>query len=64
MLRVIIKNRNIVFLWIGHLISHAGDAIFAIALPWLLLEMTDSKIQTAIISTSVYLPSLIFGLLT
>ena len=58
----IIKNRNIIFLWIGHLVSHAGDAVYAIALPWLIFEMTDSKIQTALVTTSAYLPALIFGL--
>ena len=29
----IIKNRNFGLLWIGHLISHAGDAVYMIALP-------------------------------
>lgn len=59
----ILKNRNILFLWVGHLISHAGDAVYAIALPWLMLEMTGSKSLTALVSMSAYLPALIFGLL-
>ena len=58
----IIKNRNFLLLWIGHLISHAGDAIYAIALPWLMLEMTGSKSLTALVSMSAYLPALLFGL--
>ena len=59
----IIKNRNFVFLWIGHLVSHAGDAVYAIALPWLMLELTGSKSLTALVSMSAYLPALLFGLL-
>jgi len=61
MSRSILKNRNFVFLWIGHLISHAGDAVYAIALPWLMLEMTGSKSLTALVSMSAFLPALIFG---
>ena len=58
----IIKNRNFVFLWVGHFISHAGDSIYSIALPWMMLEMTGSKSLTAMIAMSAYLPALIFGL--
>ena len=57
----VIKNRNFIFLWIGHLISHAGDAIYAIALPWLILDMTGSKMQTALVVITAYLPAIIFG---
>ncbi len=56
-------NRNIFLLWVGHLISHAGDAVFMIALPWLLLDMTGSKTTASIITMTAYLPSLLFGLL-
>jgi MFS transporter, DHA3 family, macrolide efflux protein len=56
------KNKNILFLWIGHLISHTGDAIYMMALPWLILDFTGSKSSTALVTASVYLPSLIFGL--
>ena len=61
MLSAIIKNRNLVLLWTGHLISHAGDAVYAIALPWLMLEMTGSKSITALVSMSSFLPALICG---
>ena len=62
MQRTIIKNKNFVFLWIGHFISHSGDSIYAIALPWMILEMTGSKTLTGLVSMSAYLPALIFGL--
>ena len=59
----IIKNRNFSFMWFGHLISHAGDAVFMIALPWLMLEITGSKSLTALVSMSAYLPAVLFGLI-
>ncbi len=49
-------------MWFGHLISHAGDAVFMIALPWLMLDITGSKSLTALVSMSAYLPAVIFGL--
>ena len=59
----IIKNRNFGFLWIGHLISHAGDAVYMIALPWLLLELTGSTSLTSLVTISAYLPAILFGLI-
>ena len=58
----IIRNNNIIFLWMGHFISHTGDAIYMMALPWLILDITGSKSSTALVTASVYLPTLIFGL--
>ena len=50
-------------MWFGHLISHAGDAVFMIALPWLMLDITGSKSLTSLVSMSAYLPAVLFGLL-
>lgn len=58
------RNKNIAFLWLGHFISHSGDSIYMLALPWLILDITGSKTETALVTTSVYLPTLIFGLLS
>ena len=58
----IIKNRNFGLLWAGHLISHAGDAIYMIALPWLMLELTGSKSLTSYVAMAAYLPAVLFGL--
>ena len=63
MTNTIIKNRNFMLLWLGHLISHAGDAIYMIALPWLMLELTGSKSLTSFVATSAYLPAVFFGLI-
>ena len=63
MINRIYRNKNIISLWVGHLVSHAGDAIYMIALPWLMLDMTGSKSLSALVAMSAYLPALIFGLL-
>ena len=60
----IIKNRNFGFLWVGHLISHAGDAVYMIALPWLMLELTGSKSLTSLVAMAAYLPAVLFGLVS
>ena len=62
MLTSIIKNRNFGLLWVGHLISHAGDAVYMIALPWLMLELTGSIILTSYVAMVAYLPAVLFGL--
>ena len=49
-------------MWFGHLISHAGDAVFMIALPWLMLDITGSKSLTSLVSMSAYIPAVLFGL--
>lgn len=56
-------NRSIVLLWIGHIISHAGDAIYQIALPWLILDLTGSKTTTSLVAECAYLPAVLFSLL-
>jgi len=61
-LKKVFKNKNIFLLWIGQFISHIGDSIYLIALPWLTLDLTGSKMSTAFVATSTYLPALIFGL--
>ena len=56
------EKRNLKVLWLAQTISQAGDAIYQLALLWLVLEMTQSNIITGIIAMSAYLPALIFGL--
>ncbi|PCJ13068.1 MAG: hypothetical protein COA98_03520 [Candidatus Neomarinimicrobiota bacterium] len=56
-------NKPIMLLWLGHIISHAGDAIYQISLPWLILELTDSKTSTSLVAVSVYLPAVLFSLM-
>jgi len=55
-------NLSILLLWMGHIISHAGDAIYQIALPWLILELTGSKTTTSLVAVGAYLPAVLFSL--
>ncbi|MCK4577792.1 MAG: MFS transporter, partial [Candidatus Marinimicrobia bacterium] len=58
----LVRNRNLVLLWLGHVISHSGDAIYQIALPWLVLDLTGSKTTTSLVVLSAYLPAVVFSL--
>lgn len=56
-------GRNIFLLWLGQVLSQAGDSVFMIALMWLMLDLTGSKALTGLAAASAYLPTLLFGLL-
>ncbi|UCD37095.1 MAG: MFS transporter [Fidelibacterota bacterium] len=62
MSRNIFQQRNLLLLWLGHVISHAGDAIYQLALPWLVLELTGSKTTTSLVALSAYLPAVLLSL--
>jgi len=55
-------QKNLILLWATQAISQAGDAIYQLALLWLVLDMTESTSLTGLIAMSAYLPALIFGL--
>lgn len=56
------QSKNLTWLWFAQAISQAGDAIYQLALLWLVLDLTDSTVITGLIAMSAYLPALIFGL--
>ena len=56
------QKHNLTFLWSAQTISQAGDAIYQLALLWLILDITNSTVITGLIAMSAYLPALIFGL--
>ena len=62
MLNRLRQNRNLSLLWVGHMISHSGDAIYQIALPWLILDLTGSKTTTSLVALAAYLPAVLFSL--
>jgi MFS family permease len=62
MKKPILFSSNLLLLWMGHVISHAGDAIYQLALPWLILELTGSKTTTSLVALSAYLPAVLFSL--
>ena len=55
-------NRNVSFLWVGQLVSQAGDSITHMAVIWLMLDMTGSPSLTGFIAFAATAPALIFGL--
>lgn len=57
-----IVNRNISFLWLGQVISQAGDSITHMAVIWLMLELTGSPSLTGFIAFAATVPALLFGL--
>lgn len=56
------QNRNISLLWLAQIISTAGDAIYQIALLWLVLDITGSSTTTGLVAMAAFLPAMIFGL--
>ncbi len=60
--RTSIMNRNIGYLWLGQLVSQAGDSITHMAVIWLMLELTGSPSLTGFIAFAATVPALIFGL--
>jgi len=56
-------NRNVIILWLSQLISYMGDAIYQIALIWLIFDITGSSVITGLVAMSAYLPAMFFGLL-
>lgn len=56
------NNRNIAFLWLGQLVSQAGDSITHMAVIWLMLDLTGSSSLTGMIAFAATVPALLFGL--
>jgi len=55
-------QRNIALLWTAQFISTAGDAVYQIALLWLVLDITGSSTITGLVAMAAYLPAMLFGL--
>ncbi len=56
-------RRNFLLLWIGQSVSGFGDALLAVGLLWLVLEMTGSPIKTAATAFFEFLPYPTIGLI-
>ncbi len=56
------QKRNISLLWLAQIISTAGDAIYQIALLWLVLDITGSSTTTGLVAMASFLPAMLFGL--
>jgi len=55
-------KKNISLLWAAQLTSGIGDAVYQVALMWLVLDLTGSPTITGLVAMSIYLPALTFGL--
>src|SRR5512137_3083 len=58
----VLKNYNFRLLWIGQGTSLLGDQFFMIALPWLVLKLTDDPLALGIILALIGIPRAIFML--
>ena len=58
----LLTNRNISYLWLGQLVSQAGDSITHMAVIWLMLDLTGSPSLTGFIAFAATAPALLFGL--
>ncbi len=56
------QKRNISLLWSAQIISVAGDAVYQIALLWLVLDITGSSTTTGLVAMAAFLPAMLFGL--
>ena len=61
-LTLISNNKNTILLWSAQMISGAGDAMYQLALLWVVLDITGSSMITGFVVMSAHLPAIIFGL--
>jgi len=55
-------KKNIALLWGAQMISAAGDAIYQLALLWIVLDITGSSVLTGLVAMSAHIPAILFGL--
>ncbi|MBC1908549.1 MFS transporter [Listeria innocua] len=59
-----LKNKNFRYLWLGRLISNAGDSIYYIVLSWYILALTSDSFWVGIVNFAIFIPnifSFVFG---
>ncbi|WP_346856406.1 MFS transporter [uncultured Draconibacterium sp.] len=56
------QNKNLVLLWTGKLVSALGDRMYAIAIAWWILEVTNSPTIMGLYLLSATLPMVLLGL--
>jgi MFS family permease len=62
LVRRLLVNRRVALLWIGQVVSQAGDSVYQIGLLWLVLEMTGRASLAGLAAAALFVPTLIFGL--
>ncbi len=56
------KNKNFFLLWTGKLVSGLGDRMYAIAVAWWILEITNSPIMMGLYLLAATLPMVLLGI--
>ena len=56
-----LRKRNFALLWIGQIVSLAGDYMLYVALPFYVFQLTGSVLQTGTMFVAETLPHILFG---
>ncbi|MBD1382160.1 MFS transporter [Metabacillus arenae] len=59
---MLLRNSNFLYFWFGQTASIFGSRLSDLAIPWIALQLTNSPMQTALITMSSQLAPLIFSL--
>jgi hypothetical protein len=59
--RRVLAQRSFLVLWLSQLISQSGDFVFAVALIWLVLEVTGSLVAVTIVFAATIVPGVLVG---
>ena len=57
----ILRNRPLLLLWLGQLVSRSGDYVFDVAVVWLVLKMTGSALNVGLTVGTSALPSVLIA---
>ncbi|WP_427340884.1 MFS transporter [Caloranaerobacter sp. DY30410] len=63
-MKLLFKNKNFRLLWISQVISNIGDWLNAIAIPLLVLRLTNSPIAVSFYMVSRFIPNILFSSVT
>ena len=58
-----LRQRPFLFMWLGQTTSRLGDAVYAIALDWLILQQTHSATAVGVVLIIALLPTLLLLLI-
>ncbi|MFP6809088.1 MAG: MFS transporter [Pseudomonadales bacterium] len=56
----VLKTRSFILLWSGSLISMLGDAFSMVALPWLVIQLTDNAFTLGTVMATAAIPRAVF----
>src|SRR5688500_13003133 len=59
--RVLLRDRNVRWLYAGQIISQVGDGVSKVALLWFVYALTDSALKMSLIGVLQTIPPLLFG---